>query len=37
MYVNEQIKASKIMIIDEDGKNMGTFPRDVALQIASDQ
>lgn len=34
VYVNEQIKASSIMIIDENKKNLWVFPRRVALEMA---
>lgn len=34
IYVNEQIKASTIMIIDDEKKNLGVFPRRVALEMA---
>ena len=34
MYVNDQIKAPSIMIIDDEKKNLGTFPRRVALEMA---
>lgn len=34
IYVNEQIKASTIMIIDEEKKNLWVFPRRVALEMA---
>ena len=36
VYVNEQIKAPNIIIIDDDKKNMGTFPRKKALEIADE-
>lgn len=34
MYVNDQIKAPSIMIIDDEKKNLWTFPRRVALEMA---
>lgn len=34
IYVNDQIKASTIMIIDDEKKNLGVFPRRVALEMA---
>ncbi len=34
IYVNDQIKASTIMIIDDDKKNLWVFPRRVALEMA---
>ena len=33
-YVNDQIKAPTIMIIDDEKKNLWTFPRRVALEMA---
>lgn len=34
IYVNDQIKASTIMIIDDEKKNLWVFPRRVALEMA---
>jgi len=34
VYVNDQIKAPTIMIIDDEKKNLWTFPRRVALEMA---
>ena len=34
IYVNDQIKAPTIMIIDDEKKNLWTFPRRVALEMA---
>lgn len=34
MYVNDQIKASTIMIIDDEKRNLWVFPRRVALEMA---
>jgi translation initiation factor IF-3 len=34
VYLNEQIKAPNIIIIDEEGQNLGTFPRRRALDMA---
>ena len=34
--VNDQIKAPKIIIIDDEKKNMGTFSRQRALEIADE-
>lgn len=36
-YVNEAIKAFKIIVIDVDGENLGTMSRSNALQLAKDQ
>jgi len=36
VYVNDQIKAPNIIIIDDDKKNMGTFSRKRALEIAEE-
>jgi translation initiation factor IF-3 len=36
MYVNDQIKAPSIMIIDDEKRNMGTFPRRRALEMADE-
>jgi len=33
-YVNDQIKAPTIMVIDDEKKNLWTFPRRVALEMA---
>ena len=37
VYLNEQIKAPNIVIIDETGTNLWTFPRKRALEIAEEQ
>lgn len=37
VYLNEQIKAPNIIIIDESWANMGTFPRKRALEMAEEQ
>ena len=37
VYLNEQIKAPNIIIIDEEGQNLGTFPRRRALEVAQEQ
>ena len=37
IYVNDQIKAPNIMIIDDEKNNLGTFPRRVALEMASEK
>jgi translation initiation factor IF-3 len=34
LYVNDQIKAPCITVIDDEKKNLGTFPRKVALEMA---
>ena len=36
VYVNDQIKAPNIMIIDDEKKNLGTFSRRRALEIAQE-
>ncbi|MBQ7074935.1 hypothetical protein IJM86_08055 [bacterium] len=36
VYVNDQIKAPNIIIIDDDKKNMGTFSRKKAFEIAEE-
>jgi translation initiation factor IF-3 len=36
MYVNDQIKAPTIMIINDEKQNMGTFPRRRALEMAEE-
>ena len=36
-YINDQIRASKVIIIDDSWANLGTFPRDVALSMAQSQ
>ena len=35
--INNQIKASKVRVIDEDGKNLGVFPLEEALKIAKER
>jgi translation initiation factor IF-3 len=37
IYTNDQIRAHSITVIDSDGENLGTFQRDKALVMASDQ
>lgn len=37
VYLNEQIKAPNIIIIDEEGQNLWTFPRRRALEMAQEQ
>ena len=37
VFVNENIKAPNIVIIDEEGTNLGTFPRRKALEMAEEQ
>lgn len=37
VYLNEQIKAPNIVIIDEAGGNLWTFPRKRALEMAEEQ
>jgi translation initiation factor IF-3 len=37
VYLNEQIKAPNIIIIDEEGQNLGTFPRRRALDMAGEK
>ena len=36
VFVNENIKAPTIIIIDEDGNNLWTFPRKRAFEIAQE-
>jgi translation initiation factor IF-3 len=36
MYVNDQIKAPTIMIINDEKQNIGTFPRRRALELAEE-
>jgi translation initiation factor IF-3 len=36
MYVNDQIKAPTITIIDDEKQNLGTFPRRRALEMAEE-
>ncbi len=36
VYVNDQIKAPTIMIIDDEKQNLGTFPRKRALEMADE-
>jgi translation initiation factor IF-3 len=35
--INNQIRASKVRVIDEDGKNLGIFPLEEALKIAKER
>ncbi len=37
VYLNEQIKAPNIVIVDEAWVNLWTFPRKRALEIAEEQ
>lgn len=37
VFVNDQIKAPNIMIIDDEKNNLWTFPRRVALEMASER
>ncbi|MCX6822780.1 MAG: translation initiation factor IF-3 [candidate division SR1 bacterium] len=37
VYLNESIKAPNIIILDEAGENLGTFPRRRALEIAQEK
>ncbi|MFA7298646.1 MAG: translation initiation factor IF-3 [Candidatus Absconditabacterales bacterium] len=37
VYLNEQIKAPTIIMVDEAGVNLGTFPRKKALEMAEEQ
>lgn len=37
IYVNEQIKAPSIMVIDEEWNNLGTFPRMKAMGMADEK
>ena len=37
VYLNEQIKAPNIVIIDDIWENLWTFPRRVALEMAQEQ
>lgn len=37
VYINDQIKAPSIMIIDDEKNNLGTFPRRVALEMAAEK
>jgi len=37
VFVNENIKAPNIIVIDEEGTNLWTFPRRRALEIAEEQ
>lgn len=37
VFTNEMIKAPRIVIVDEEGVNLGTFARDDALRMASEQ
>ena len=36
-FINQQIKAFKILLLDADGTKLGVLPRRVALQKAEDQ
>ncbi len=36
-YVNDQIKAPNVMIIDDEKTNLWTFPRRVALEMAAER
>lgn len=37
VFVNDQIKAPSIMIIDDEKNNLWTFPRRVALEMAAEK
>jgi len=37
VYLNESIKAPNIIILDEAGENLGTFPRRRALEMAQEK
>ena len=37
VYLNEQIKAPTIIIVNEDSSVMGTYPRKVALEMAEEK
>ncbi|MCD6574447.1 translation initiation factor IF-3 [Candidatus Aerophobetes bacterium] len=37
MAVNEEIRAKRVRLIDSEGRQMGVFSRDKALEIARDQ
>jgi len=36
IYINDQIKAPNIMVINDEKKNLGTFPRRRALEMAEE-
>ncbi|MDR0369470.1 MAG: translation initiation factor IF-3 [Candidatus Peribacteria bacterium] len=36
IYVNDQIKAPTIMVIDDEKQNLGTFPRRRAFEMAEE-
>ena len=36
VYINDQIKAPTIMVIDDEKQNLGTFPRKRALEMAEE-
>ena len=37
MRINREIKAEKLIVIDETGKNLGVLPRDEAFKIAQEK
>ena len=37
IFINDQIKAPNIMIIDDDKNNLWTFPRRIALEMAAEK
>jgi translation initiation factor IF-3 len=37
LLINNQIRASKVRVIDEDGKNLGVFPLEEALKMAKER
>ena len=37
VFVNDAIKARQVIVIDEEGVNLGTFGRDRALEMAEEQ
>lgn len=36
-HTNREIKANKVLVIDENGNPLGTFPRNDAIQMAEDK
>ena len=37
IFINDQIKAPNIMIIDDDKNNLWTFPRRIALEMSAEK
>lgn len=35
--INNQIRVREVRVVDEEGKNLGVFPIDEAIQMAKDQ